>query len=502
MRKFHEIFVGRTDAYGIYALPKGQIAKRGTKFLGKAKTVTDGELTEENYKAHLDGKTGLGIVPIIPKDNTVSWFVIDVDKYGEDDLHGSLAVQINKLNLPLLVCKSKSGGAHLYCFLTEPSPAKDVLDVARKFAKKLGLDPKVEIFPKQETIGTNDAGSWINLPYFGETRPCMGVDGKTELSLKEFLLFVHEREVHPSDLDVRVEELQHREDTGSKAPPCIDRMIDEGVEEGGRDNALTHVTVYLKKRYPDDWQDRVADFNGAHITPPLKFGDVARIIKGGERKEYQYLCKQQPMCALCDQAACFKREYGIGDGVPSNMTDFAIDSIRRIDTEEPIFIVVVDGVPVRMDINTLTTYRLFRIEFAKRTNRLLKPMKPNEWDERLAPALEAAEVESAPEIVGASGQIRHHFMEWTGQMMQTGSLQRCLEGYPVYNKKTITFRGTDFISYLRRQGGRFDDSMVWLVLNEDGAEQESVEINKSNRKVWVYPVGEPWFDPPTKSGKF
>lgn len=505
MRQFHELFVGRTDAYGTYALPKGQTAKRGTKFLGKAKTWTNGELTLDHYRDHVNGITGLGIVPITPKDNAVSWFVIDVDKYGEDDLHGSLARAITKLNLPLIVFKSKSGGAHLFCFLTEPASAKEVLKHARKFAKKLKLDLEVEIFPKQEKTGKNDAGSWINLPYFGDTRPCMGIDGKTELSMKEFLLFAHEREVHPSDLEIRVAELSQRhDDTGSKAPPCIDRMIEEGIEEGGRDNALCHVTVYMKKRYPDDWQDRVMEFNSAHITPALRFGDVSRIVKTQERREYQYLCKQQPMCALCDKTACLKREFGVGSGDDETLDEFTIDSVRKICTEDPIWIAVIDGKPIRLKTEAFFTFSMFRLEFFKQTNRVLKLMKPEEWKVRLQDTIEGGNFseEVAPEIVGESGQIRHHFMEWTSQMMVTGDKKRILEGYPHYSDSNIMFRGTDFISYLKRSGARFEDRMVWLVLNEDGAEQCREVIAGSKRNLWSYPVGEPWFEPPEKKDSF
>jgi len=504
MRQFHELFVGRTDAYGTYALPKGQTAKRGTKFLGKAKTVTDGKLTVEDYRNHLKGEIGLGVVPIIPTVNTVSWFVIDVDDYVKEDLHGKLALKIMTMNLPLVICNSKSGGAHLYCFLTEPAPAKDVIEVARKFCKKLGLGPRTEVFPKQDSIVSNDAGSWINLPYFGDTRKCMGTDGHTELTLEEFLQFVHRMEVHPSDLDVRVEELQHREEPTdkSKAPPCIDLMVRDGIEEGGRDNALTHVAVYMKKRFPDDWQDKLMEFNSEHVHPALPFGDMARIVKGGERKDYQYLCKQQPMCSLCDKAACFKREFGIGNGDEDELMDFSIDSVRKIETEDPIWIIVIDGMPIRLKSENLFNYRLFRMEFFKRCNRVLKIMKEGEWGIKLDEAMLDLEKESAPEIVGESGQIRHHFMEWTGQMMQTGEKTRIVEGYPLYEDKQIMFRGTDFISYLKRTGGRFEDRMVWAVLNEDGAEQSRIEIGGSLRHLWVYPVGEPWFDPPDSKDTF
>lgn len=500
MRQFHELFVGRTDAYGTYALPKGQTAKRGTKFLGKAKTHTNGNLTINDYREHVKGITGLGIVPIIPPDDFVSWFVIDVDLYGEKDLHGEVAKRINKLNLPLVICNSKSYGAHLYCFLTEPAPAKDVRKIAKKFVKKLNLDDDTEIFPKQDK--SVEAGSWINLPYFGDTRKCMGKDGHTELTLKEFILFVHEMEVHPSDLEIRIAEVEQRsDDSTSKAPPCIDRMIAEGVEEGGRDLALTHVGVYMKKRYPDDWQDRVGEFNSVHINPSLPFGDVSRIVKSNERRDYQYMCKQQPMCSLCDQQACLRREFGIGSG-EDELDEFVIDSVRKICTEEPIYIVVVDGKPMRLKGEEIFNYAVFRQEFFKQCDRVLKFMKPEEWKVRLNDAMLDLEKEEAPEIVGESGQIRHHFMEWTGQMMQVRGLEAALEGYPFYKDKTFLFRGTDFISYLKRSGGRYEDRFVWLVLNEDGAEQIRKDIKGSTRSLWSYPVGEPWFEPPEKKETF
>ncbi len=501
MRQFHELFVGRTDAYGTYALPKGQVAKRGTKFLGRAVTHTDGNITVEDYRAHVAGTAGLGIVPIIPVGNVVSWFVIDVDIYNEPDLHGEVAKRVNALNLPLVICNSKSYGVHLYCFLTEPMSAKEARKVAAKFVKKLKLSPDTEIFPKQD-ISCVTAGSWINLPYFGETRICMGVDGHTELTMEEFLLFAHEMEVHPSDLDVRVAEMDQRvNDTGSKAPPCIDRMIDEGIEEGGRDNALSHVTVYLKKRYADDWQDRVGEFNAEHLNPPLPFGDITRIVKKQERTDYNYFCKQAPMTGLCDQKECFKREYGIGSG-EDYFGGYTIDSIRKICTEEPIWIVVIDGMPCKVNTKIFFNIALFREEYFKQCNRVLAPTKPVEWQKMLKDMEADIIKEDAPEITGESGQIRHHFREWTAHMMKSGATSAILEGYPLYEDGKIMFRGTDFISYLKRNRVAKDDSTVWLVLSEDGAEQIKFEIAGSKRSLWSYPVGDPWFDAPENKSHF
>ena len=49
--------------------------------------------------------------------NDCKWGCIDVDEYNLD--HKSLISNIRKLNLPLIVCRSKSGGAHVFLFAKE-----------------------------------------------------------------------------------------------------------------------------------------------------------------------------------------------------------------------------------------------------------------------------------------------------------------------------------------------------------------------------------------------
>ena len=59
----------------------------------------------------------LGIIPI-NDNNECKWGCIDIDFYAEFD-HKKLIDQIGNLKLPLMVCRSKSGGAHVFLFTTE-----------------------------------------------------------------------------------------------------------------------------------------------------------------------------------------------------------------------------------------------------------------------------------------------------------------------------------------------------------------------------------------------
>ena len=77
---------------------------------------------------------------------SAQWAAIDIDVNDID--HASLGKKVEDLGLPLVVCRSKSGGAHCYLFLQKPCPAKDVVDALRNWSAALGY-PGVEIFPKQ-----------------------------------------------------------------------------------------------------------------------------------------------------------------------------------------------------------------------------------------------------------------------------------------------------------------------------------------------------------------
>ena len=48
------------------------------------------------------------------ENNTCRWGCIDIDEYNFN--HLVLITNIRKLKLPLIVCRSKSGGAHVFLF--------------------------------------------------------------------------------------------------------------------------------------------------------------------------------------------------------------------------------------------------------------------------------------------------------------------------------------------------------------------------------------------------
>ena len=108
--KFKHIFRGLELAYGTYAVSGNKNGKQ----TGKASIVRTPRTTEL-WEEHLSGKgSAIGIVPINEESQCV-WGCIDVDEYVGLD-HKVLVEKIRRLELPLVVCRSKSGGAHIFLF--------------------------------------------------------------------------------------------------------------------------------------------------------------------------------------------------------------------------------------------------------------------------------------------------------------------------------------------------------------------------------------------------
>ena len=158
--RFSSLFRGFSGAHGQTTVLDSQ--REGKK---KAKSFLVREpLTLDLVQQHLDGKRGVGSVPI-DETNKCYFGALDIDDYNLDLI--ALYKKVERLKLPLVMCRSKSGGAHLFLFMAEKIPASEIRDKLSEFASALGWGT-CEIFPKQEEVivERGDVGNFINLPYF------------------------------------------------------------------------------------------------------------------------------------------------------------------------------------------------------------------------------------------------------------------------------------------------------------------------------------------------
>ena len=141
--KFKNIFEGLDRAHGVTIV--GESNGNGTKVKGKS-FVKREPVTNELWQKHLDGKDSLGVIPI-NDDNKCKWGCIDIDSYAGFD-HQKLINKIKQFKLPLVVCRSKSGGAHVFLFTKDYVSASLMQDKLNEIRSVLGYGGS-EVFPKQ-----------------------------------------------------------------------------------------------------------------------------------------------------------------------------------------------------------------------------------------------------------------------------------------------------------------------------------------------------------------
>lgn len=370
--RFYALFRGNERSYGVY-LPQAK-----TKMM----TIKGKPHTHEDVRAHLEGERGLGIVPIM--DDARCWFAaIDIDVHGPNGQHVDLQQideRIVRNQLPLVACRSKSGGAHCYVFFKEPADAGRVRFMLERFAGVLGY-PTSEIFPKQAVLKKNDGdaelplGNWINLPYFdsNETER-YAVDGGKQVTLEYFLEMAIQRSVNIDEAD-RGLEVDY-----AAGPPCLQSMIENKLDEGSRNTAAFQAAIFLKRAHNADWRQRLNAFNQMAFITPLTTQEMRTIIGSVGKKDYQYKCRDEPCKSLCQKALCKKRPFGITDNDDKANEIPIFEKVEKIIATPIRWALTVQGRVIEVTTQELFNYEVVRQRISESHHMILPRIKANEWD--------------------------------------------------------------------------------------------------------------------------
>ena len=401
LERFKDIFNGLEVAYGQ--------TKKTEEFdeRGKHKThsfTIKNPPTDELWQQHLEGKDpALGIVPI-NQENKCKWGCIDIDTYPFD--HKTFIKKITEKKLPLVVFRSKSGGAHCFLFTATFIPASLMRTKLKEIASMLGY-AKAEIFPKQNyiRIDRGDTGSFLNLPYHNYKRTlryAFNPNGDA-LSLEDFFKLydaVKLTEEQLQNLKVKPEDKKD-DDLLKGAPPCLISLATDGIPNGNRNNAVYNFGVYLKKRYPDKWDTKIFQYNEMYCKPPLDKKEIDILIKSIDKKDYQYQCKNEPIVSFCNAKKCMLQEFGVGDGAPGP----DISEIRRYSSDPPIYFVSVGDDTVEVDSSTLHEFDKFSMACMDQIKRPLMPIGKPVWRKILVKLFQNCKDVAAPKSTKISVQL-------------------------------------------------------------------------------------------------
>lgn len=452
--KLYKLFYGFTLAHGKMTL-KNSVKKTG-KLEAEHQHVRE-KVTIETWEKHLTGES-IGIVPVHDDGVSCTFGAIDIDFYDSFS-HSRLIDRINKYSLPLVVLRSKSGGAHCYLFFKEKVTAELVHTTLREWTSYIGYASNLkgnptEIFPKQFKllVEQGDMGSFINMPYDNGNktkRYCIIKENENirKLDLEEFLEYANSKRITLNQLSkIKLPKLEVFVD----GPPCLQILAKEKIEEGGRNIALFGMGCYARKAFPDSWEKKIEEYNHNYLEKPLNSKEMNTIIKSVGRKDYFYPCRQSPLVNHCHRNDCIQKKYGVGTDLGEVPV---LDTLQKINTDPPTYILSMldrNGKPTPVVLNSeeLLSARKIKKKCLEKMNYLPFIPKQNEWEKLIQNVLENIIIIDVPEDSSLSGQLFYQLQFFLTRKARSGNKKELLNGKPLINEDKIYFRLVDFCQYL------------------------------------------------------
>ena len=479
---FYDLFKGSDIAHGTYVVKSNR--ETDGKKQGTAKVIRE-PTTVAMWEEHLKGSTrGLGIIPI-KSDNTCHWGAIDIDEYSVS--HKDLITTLTKNKIPAVVGRTKSGGAHVWIFLSEPVEAEEMQRRLTELSAALGFAGS-EIFPKQTTIllDRGDTGNFLNMPYFSgakSTRYAFDQNAET-LTPEEFIEYCKDYIVTPNQFRKLNMGFGTKEGVLEEGPPCLQHLCSKGFGEGSRNNALFNLGVYARMFDEDNWEQLVQRYNVDYLSPPLSHGEVGNTIRQLKKKDYFYKCEDQPIKPFCDKELCKTRKYGVGpSGIGNDMS-----SLTKIDGDPPIWILNVDGERLELSTNGLTSQAQFQKECVSQINKFPVMVNQRSWQTRIQLLLDNLTIVEVPPDATFKGEFEDLLHAFAAERARGEEREDILQGVAVWAETRVYFQVKDLKKHLSvNDFNHYTSNRITLRLQDLQAEKMFWRVRGKGIHVWSLP---------------
>ena len=482
MDKFKQIFSGLTIAYGQYQ--PGDRGENGSKQQGKAFIVRK-DVNDELWSNHLEGRgPALGIIPITDT-NDCRWGCIDIDEYNFD--HASLVKTIRNYKFPLIVCRSKSGGAHVFLFTKENIPASLMQSKLKSFAKVLGYEGS-EIFPKQTEIlvERGDTGNFLNLPYHNQMKGLRYAinDTGAGCTLEEFYKLYDVYSCSKEEVEAIKTEEKKIEEAFPSGPPCLNKLASIGFGEGSRNNALFNIAVYYKQSAPDAWEDKIVEANLKYMEPPLSNSEVQQLIKSVNRKGYdKYRCKDAPINSVCQSGLCRTKRFGVGFGEEEMPV---IGTLTKYASTPPQWFLDVDKTRIELKSEQLYNPGMFALACLDQANLVVPVPKPKDWKQHfLKPMMTGLQEVEPLESLNPVNELTGLLQDWTTNRQNARTIDDIFNKLPFTEEGFTYFRMEDFFNFCKRNHWEKDKTQTGNLLKQLDVfvEEERVRVKKQQPRL-------------------
>lgn len=439
-----------------------------------------------DVREHIEGITNLGLSPLL-KDNTCYWAAIDIDKYPFNIKKFSIKYK----SLPVVPCRTKSGGMHLYFFFTKKQKALHVKKWLEKLVylldfEGLGLKnstrSKIEVFPKQIKVSENAQANWISLPYFANGVRQYAVYKGQKILIDHFFNVIKDNLISNFEEDILNKLIFH------DAPPCLQVMALEKVKKGNRDTFLFNTAYFLKQKYPDDWKELLQKINQDYLHSPMELSEIMnKIIPQHEKSDIFYQCKTA-LTSFCLDKECKTRKYGCGR---KNEPVTLIGTLTKVLTNPVSWQIDVNGVVIDLDgTENLINQNLFRLKCVEKLHLFPAKMKQDDWEIIIQEKLENVLITKAPEDADVDAQFWRALKSYALTQSKLDDISQISRGKVYFDGQNNYFKSSDFSIFLKENKRiyNYPDNKIYTMFAGKGLKKVKKRINPTQTpNLWVLP---------------
>jgi len=192
-------------------------------------------------------------------------------------------------------------------------------------------------------------------------------------------------------------------------------MATFGFVEGHRNNTLTEIAVYLKKRFPDSWRKKLGEYNTHCFKDlqdgPLETKEVLAVENSVGKNDYFYGCKKAPLKPFCRAHECRLQKFGVGEGnVPNNN----VSKLSVMMSNPKVWFLTYQGKTVVLKSRELATQRLWQIAATEQTGKTPQLLKQGDWEtllQKLQSDGNVTIIPADPETTNR-GKLRKFLTKW------------------------------------------------------------------------------------------
>jgi len=241
--------------------------------------------------------------------------------------------------------------------------------------------------------------------------------------------------------------------------------------------------VYLKKRFPDDWEQYLNIYNVKYLKPALSSEIVDSTIKSLKRKDYNYSCSKKPICDHCNKLLCRTRMFGIGQEEWS----IAIDpgSVFKVLTDPPFWIISIRGHRINLNADDWSSQVLFAKKCLDHIDYYPGKLTAGRWRETVNSILSAATPIEAPPEASPGGELEYYLQQFCTVQAQAETREEILTGKPYTEDGFTYFRSADLKRYLESQHFRaLSGPRMYAHLRTCGVDHTQIRIGEQMVRVW------------------